>query len=65
MDFLENTAGAHGGAIATNYDLIEFLPQDATYEGNDITNRDRDYVCKDVYANGSADGGEDGYTCLN
>lgn len=25
---------------------------------------DYDYVCPDVYVNGSEDGGEDGYICL-
>eukprot|EP00903_Cladosiphon_okamuranus_P010221 g9680.t1 len=64
VDFLYNSAGAHGGAVATNYDLIKYLPEDATFEGNFLVNSDRDYVCKDMYANGSADGGEDGYTCL-
>eukprot|EP00752_Nemacystus_decipiens_P002270 g2151.t1 len=64
VDFIDNTAGAHGGAIATNYDLIEFLPEDVTYEGNSRTNADFDFECNNVYANGSADGGEDGYTCI-
>lgn len=64
VDFLDNTAGAHGGAIATDFSLIEFLPEDATYEGNSRTNADSDFECNNVYANGSADGGEDGYTCI-
>lgn len=38
QDFLYNTAGAHGGAIATQFALIEYIPEDATYEGNSRTN---------------------------
>ncbi|CAM9532525.1 unnamed protein product [Ectocarpus sp. 8 AP-2014] len=64
VDFIGNSADAHGGAIATTYPNIEFLPQDATYEGNVLQNADYDYVCPDVYVNGSEDGGEDGYICL-
>lgn len=38
VDFIGNSADAHGGAIATTYPNIEFLPQDATYEGNVLQN---------------------------
>ncbi|CAM9987366.1 unnamed protein product [Pylaiella littoralis] len=64
VDFLDNTSGAHGGAIATNFELISFLPEDATYEGNSRTNGDFDFECDNVYINGDADGGEDGFICL-
>ncbi|CAM9648594.1 unnamed protein product [Ectocarpus sp. 12 AP-2014] len=64
VDFLDNTAGAHGGAIATNYPNIDDLPEDATYEGNSRTNADFDFECNNVYVNGDAGGGEDGYICI-
>lgn len=64
VDFLYNTVGAHGGAIATNYDPIQCLPDDVAFEGISRTNADWDYECNNMYANGSADGGEDGYTCM-
>ncbi|CAN0064480.1 unnamed protein product, partial [Ectocarpus sp. 8 AP-2014] len=64
VDFLDNTAGAHGGAIATSYPNIDDLPEDATYEGNSRTNADSDFECNNVYVKGDAGGGEDGYICI-
>eukprot|EP00903_Cladosiphon_okamuranus_P019379 g17819.t1 len=60
-----STDRQNGGAIYIDYDNIEFLPQDASYDSNFIVNNlDGIFKCEDIYVAGDSTGDEAAYSCL-